>query len=433
MERIGAALTRRLGPLQERNFRRLWIGQTTSAAGDGMTGVALTFAVLALGRSAADLGLVLASFMVPRVVFMLVGGVWADRLPRKGIMIGADLVRAAAQVVLAVTAFTASQELWIFMLASFASGAASAFFQPASTGLIPQTVSAQRLQQANATLNLSQSTAFMVGPIVSGMVVAFAGAGWVFAFDAATFLVSAAFLASLHVPAAGRMERRTFLRDLADGWNEVASRRWLVASLGAFAFGNLAFAGFFVLAPVTIDRLYGGASDWGLLMGLFGLGGLLGGALSLRWRPRRPLVATFGLLLVAPAMLLLLSATPPLAALAAGMVAFSGAVAFVNTVWHTTVQEQVPAESLSRVSSYDWMVSLLIFPAGSALAGPLADALGPRTALIAFAALAGIPVALVLLVPAVRSVRRRNQEETQAEEQEAEAAEQAAEPESAAA
>jgi MFS family permease len=433
MERIGAALTRRLGPLQERNFRRLWIGQTTSAAGDGMTGVALTFAVLALGRSAADLGLVLASFMVPRVVFMLVGGVWADRLPRKGIMIGADLVRAAAQVVLAITALTASQELWIFMLASFASGAASAFFQPASTGLIPQTVSAQRLQQANATLNLSQSTAFMVGPIVSGMVVAFAGAGWVFAFDAATFLVSAAFLASLHVPAAGRMERRTFLRDLADGWNEVASRRWLVASLGAFAFGNLAFAGFFVLAPVTIDRLYGGASDWGLLMGLFGLGGLLGGALSLRWRPRRPLVATFGLLLVAPAMLLLLSATPPLAALAAGMVAFSGAVAFVNTVWHTTVQEQVPAESLSRVSSYDWMVSLLIFPAGSALAGPLADALGPRTALIAFAALAGIPVALVLLVPAVRSVRRRNQEQTQAEEQEAEAAEQAAEPESAAA
>jgi predicted MFS family arabinose efflux permease len=271
-------------------------------------------------------------------------------------------------------------------------------------------VSAERLQQANATLNLSQSTAFMVGPIVSGMVVAFAGAGWVFAFDAATFLVSAAFLASLHLPASGRMERRTFLRDLADGWNEVASRRWLVASLGAFAFGNLAFAGFFVLAPVTVDRLYGGASDWGLLMGLFGLGGLLGGALSLRWRPRRPLVASFGVLLVAPAMLLLLSATPPLATLAGGMIVFSAAIAFVNTVWHTTVQEQVPSESLSRVSSYDWMVSLLIFPAGSALAGPLADALGPRTALTAFAALSGIPVVLVLLVPAVRAVRRRDVE-----------------------
>jgi predicted MFS family arabinose efflux permease len=145
-------------------------------------------------------------------------------------------------------------------------------------------------------------------------------------------------------------------------------------------------------------------------MGLFGLGGLLGGALSLRWRPARPLVATFGLLLLAPAMLLLLSITPPLGALAVGMIGFSGAIAFVNTVWHTTVQEQVPPESLSRVSSYDWMVSLLIFPAGSTLAGPLADALGARAALTAFAALAGIPVLLVLLVPAVRAVRRRELE-----------------------
>jgi MFS family permease len=372
-----------------------------------MTGVALTFAVLALGRSAADLGLALASFMVPRVVFMLVGGVWADRLPRRGIMIGSDLVRAGAQAALAVAAFTATGELWIFMAASFASGAASAFFQPASTGLIPQTVSPSRLQQANATLALSQSSAFMVGPIVSGLLVAFAGAGWVFAFDAVTFLVSAVFLASLRIPSAGRMERRTFVRDLADGWHEVVSRRWLVASLGAFAFGNLAFAGFFVLGPVTIDRLYGGASDWGLLMGLFGFGGLVGGALSLRWRPRRPLVATFGFLLLAPLMLLLLSLTPPFVALAVGMVGFSSSIAFVNTVWHTTVQEQVPAESLSRVSSYDWMVSLLIFPAGSALAGPMADAFGARSALLAFSALAGIPVLLVLLVPAVRAVRRR--------------------------
>jgi MFS family permease len=401
-------MANRLGPLQEPNFRKLWMGQTTSAAGDGMTGVALTFAVLALGRSAADLGLVLASFMVPRVVFMLIGGVWADRLPRRGIMIGADLLRAVAQVVLAAAAFTGTGQLWIFMVASFASGAASAFFQPASTGLIPQTVSPGRLQQANATLNLSQSTAFMVGPIVSGMVVAFAGSGWVFAFDAVTFLASAAFLASLRVPSAGRMERRTFARDLADGWNEVASRRWLVASLAAFAFGNLAFAAFFVLGPVTVDRLYGGASDWGLLMGLFGFGGLVGGALSLRWRPTRPLVATFGILLLAPAMLLLLSTTPPLAALAAGMVAFSGSIAFVNTVWHTTVQEQIPPEAISRVSSYDWMISLLIFPAGSALAGPMADALGAQPALLAFAALAGIPVLLVLLVPSVRAVRRRD-------------------------
>lgn len=396
-----------MGALRAPNFRKLWIGQTTSALGDGMTGVALAFAVLAVSGSAADLGVVLAAFMVPRVVFMLVGGVWADRLPRRGIMIGADLVRAGAQAWLAVAIVAGDPQLWVFILASIASGTASAFFQPASTGLIPETIGPDRLQQANAMLNLSHSVAIMAGPIISGMVVAVAGAGWVFAFDAATFAVSAASLASLRVPAVTRMQPDSFLRDLAVGWREVVSRRWLTASLAAFAFGNLAFAGFFVLAPVTIDRQYGGAADWGLLMGCFGLGGVAGGALSLRWRPARPLVATFAVLLAAPAALALLSMMPPLAVLAAGVAVFATGTAVANTVWHTTVQQQVPAESLSRVSSYDWMVSLLIFPLGSALAGPLADALGVRMALLAFAALAGGPVSMVLLSPAVRAVRRR--------------------------
>jgi predicted MFS family arabinose efflux permease len=299
-------------------------------------------------------------------------------------------------------------ELWTFMLVAIVSGAASAFFQPASIGLIPQTVSAARLQQANALLNLSQSTAFMVGPVVSGLLVAAIGAGWVFAFDAVTFAVSALFLALLRVVEGERAARGSFLADLSAGWREVAGRRWLVASLAAFAFGNLAFAAFFVLGPVVMARSYAGATDWGLLMGLFGFGGLAGGALALRWRPGRPLVATFGVLLVAPAGLLLLSVVPPLAVLAAGMVGFAAATALANTIWHTTLQQQVPAASISRVSSYDWMVSLLIFPLGAAVAGPLADAVGPRTTLLAFAALAGIPLALVLGVPSVRAIRRRD-------------------------
>lgn len=399
---------RRAGPLREANFRRLWIGQTTSSLGDGMTGVALAFAVLAVSGSAADLGIVLAAFMIPRVVFLLVGGVWADRLPRRGIMIGADLVRAAAQGALAIAIFSGGAELWVFVVASVASGAASAFFQPASTGLIPETVSPERLQQGNAMLNLSQSVAFMAGPVVSGIVVAAIGAGWVFTFDAVSFVISAAFLGRLRLPAARPLPRSTFLRDLADGWREVASRRWLVVSLAAFAFGNLAFAAFFVLAPVLVQREYGGAADWGLLMGSFGLGGLVGGALALRWQPARPLIASFAVLLAAPAALVLLGATPPLVVLTAGVVVLATGTALTNTLWHTTVQQQVPAESLSRVSSYDWMVSLLIFPLGSALAGPMADAFGVRFTLLLFAALSGVPVALALLSPSVRDVRRRD-------------------------
>jgi len=135
-----------------------------------------------------------------------------------------------------------------------------------------------------------------------------------------------------------------------------------------------------VLAPVTIDRLYAGASDWGLLMGCFGLGGLIGGVLALRWHPDRPLIAVFTVLLAAPGALVLLGTTPPFAILAAGVVVFAIGTALTNTLWHTTVQQQVPPASLSRVSSYDWMVSLLIFPIGSALAGPMGYR--PRCAIV---------------------------------------------------
>jgi MFS family permease len=398
----------RLGPLQERNFRRLWIGQTTSAVGDSLSLVAITFAVLAVRGSATDLGFVLAANMIPRVVFLLVGGVWADRLPRRSLMVAADAVRAAAQVGLAVAVLGGGADLWVFVLASVASGAASAFFMPAATGLIPQAVSEERLQQGNALLNLSQSTAFMAGPIVSGLLVAAVGAGWVFAIDGATFAVSAGSLLLLHLRPVPSPVRRPFTAELADGWREVVARRWLVISLAAFTFGNLAYAALFVLGPVLMDRQFNGAADWGLLMGCFGFGGLLGGAIALRWRPSRPLLATFAVLLAAPVALLLLAVTPPLAALAIGMVVLAAATSIANTLWHTTIQQQVPADSISRVSSYDWMVSLLIFPVGSALAGPFADAASVGSALVLFAALAGVPVALVLLAPSVREVRRRD-------------------------
>jgi MFS family permease len=394
--------TDRWGPLREANFRRLWIGQSTSAVGDGVTGVALTFAVLGVTGSATDLGLVLAAFMLPRVVFLLVGGVWADRVPRRLIMLGADLVRAAAQAALAGAFLTGTASLPVFLAVAATSGAASAFFVPASIGLVPQAVSPGRLQQGNALLNLSQSSASLMGPVLSGLLVVSIGPGWIFAFDAVTFVVSAVALAMLRLDALPPLEARPFLADLAAGWREVASRSWLVASLAGFAFVNLAFAGFFVIAPLVVERAYGGAPDWGLLMAAFGLGGLLGGAAALRWSPARPLVAVFAVLLAAPLCLVLLAAMPPLALLLVGVVAFASATAFANTTWHTTLQRQVPPASISRVSSYDWMASLVFFPAGAALAGPIAEATSPTLALAGFAAASGLALVATLVVPSVR-------------------------------
>jgi MFS family permease len=340
--------------------------------------------------------------MLPRVVFLLVGGVWADRVPRRLIMLGADLVRAAAQAALAGAFLTGTASLPVFLTVAAASGAASAFFVPASIGLVPQAVSPDRLQQGNALLNLSQSSASLMGPVLSGLLVVSIGPGWIFAFDAVTFVVSAVALAMLRLDPLPPLEARPFLPDLAAGWREVASRSWLVASLAGFAFVNLAFAGFFVIAPLVVDRGYGGAPDWGLLMAAFGLGGLLGGAAALRWSPARPLVAVFAVLLAAPLCLVLLAAMPPLALLLVGVVAFASATAFANTIWHTTLQRQVPPASISRVSSYDWMASLVFFPAGAALAGPIAEATSPTLALAGFAAASGLALVATLAVPSVR-------------------------------
>jgi len=402
------ARPRDLGPLRERNFRLLWLGRSTSMLGDSLGFVAMAFAVLAISRSGTELGLVVATYSASSVAFLLVGGVVADRLPRRAVMIAADVVRGIAQLALAVAVLTGTATLPLFLLVALASGSATGFFQPASTALVPQAVSPERLQQGNAMLNLSGSTAQLFGPVLSGILVATVGAGWVFALDALSFGISAAALASLRLRPVPRAEHGSFLSDFRAGWREVVRRPWLPPSLVTFTFVNLAFAGFLVLGPIAMAASYDGARDWGFVVAMFGLGGLIGGGTALRWRPSRPLVAVFLLLALNPLRLLVLSATPPLLVVLAFVLVASASMTLGDTLWHTTLQQQVPAASLSRVSSFDWMVSLLFFPVGAALAGPVADALGPANATLAFAIVATIPCLLVVAVPAVRAVRRRD-------------------------
>jgi Na+/melibiose symporter-like transporter len=188
------------GALAERDFRLFFTGYLTSYFGSQMVPVAVTFAVLNSGGTAADVGYVLAAETVPLVVFLLVGGVIADRLPRRAVMIGADLLRTVSQGLLAALLLTGRPALWEFMVLLAVTGAGQAFFTPAMTGLIPQVVSAARLQQANALNGLSQSLGAVAGPAISGVLVAAVGPGWAVAADAATYLVSAYCLARVSVP-----------------------------------------------------------------------------------------------------------------------------------------------------------------------------------------------------------------------------------------
>jgi len=396
----------RLGPLQERPFRLLWLGRTSSAIGDALIPVALTFAVLdELNGSAGELGLVLAAFTASRVAFTLAGGVWADRLQRRLVMIACDVVRAAVELFTFAMLLSGAMELWMFAATAALFGAASAFFGPASTGLVAETVSRPRLQQANALLALSESGTNIFGPAASGLLVATVGPAWVFAIDGATFVVSAAFLLAVRIAGRVRPPQQRFFPDLAAGWKEVTARPWLWASLMAFSLSNVCNATFYVLGPVVFADELGGASDWGLAMAIGACGGLAGSAVALRWRPSRPLVAAF--VVWAATALPPLTLVEPFPAVVVGIAAalsFAG-ITLGNAIWEANLQRQIPGEVLSRVSSYDWLVSLVFMPLGFALAGPLADAVGLDATLLAAAAVAFVVHLAVLALPTARAMR----------------------------
>ena len=189
------AIPAALAPLSERDFRLLWLGQSVSAIGDSLMPVALAFATLSITRSASALGAVLAVSTLARAFALPAAGVWADRLPRQLVMLTSDGVRAAVHAVIGVLLITGHAQLWHLILNALVFGFAGGFFLPASTALVPQTVSAERLQQANALMGLSRSLTSVGGPAISGILVAVIGPGWVFVVDAATFVVSAVSLA----------------------------------------------------------------------------------------------------------------------------------------------------------------------------------------------------------------------------------------------
>ena len=397
---------RRLGPLEERPFRLLWVGQTLSAAGDALVPVALAFAVLGLTGSATDLGLVLAASFVARVVFLLAGGVWADRLPRRRVMLAADVFRAAVHAAIAVLLLTGSVEVWHLIVAGALTGIASAFFTPASTGVVPETVSAARLQQANALMSISRRSVAIFGPAASGVLVAAFGPGWVFALEAASFFVSAAFLAALPLRATPPAVRRAFLRELGEGWREVRSRTWVWAGLLCFSLSNVAVATFFVLGPVVADRELGGAADWGLVLTGGAVGGVLGGVVAIRFRPRHPLRVAFPVIVLCALQLVALVPPLPVLALAVTGALALGAIDLANALWTTVLQERIPRHQLSRVSAYDWMVSYVFMPVGYTVAGPLAGELGVDATLALAAALCAMASVGMLAIPSVRNLPR---------------------------
>ena len=397
------SIRHRLGALQEQRFRLLWTAQSFSSLGDSMVLVAVPFAALQIGGSPTAVGLVFAANLVPRIALMLVGGVWADRLPRQHVMIAADLIRGLGQAAGAFVLLTGVAELWQLAFIAAIHGSGAAFFTPAASGFIPETVSQPRLQQANALIGISRNVFAVVGPALAGILVHAFGPGWVYGIDAVTFALSASFLVRL--PAGRpRTAHKKFMADLVEGWRQVTARSWVWASILYFAVWNFATAAFLVLGPVVSDRELGGARDWGLILSGGAIGSVVGSLLALRLRPRRPLF--IGYLLISGAALqpiLLVRPFPVLVIAAAGFLAWV-TLAFTLTLWQTALQERIPREALSRVVSYDWLGSLVLMPVGFVVAGPLAEAIGIDATLWLAAGLLFFSSVAVALVPGVRRI-----------------------------
>lgn len=406
--RITAVFADYLGVLGERDFRLLYIGRVISITGDKVAPVALAFAVLGLTGSPADLGFVLSARVVAMVALLLIGGVWADRLPRRGVLIGSDLLRFATQGVTAVLLLGGWASVWQLVVLQAAAGSGQAFFRPASTGLIPDIVSKARLQQGNALLGISEQATTVLGPAIAGVVVATIGSGWAIGLDAASYAVSALFLFGLRLDESGRKRAGgSFAMELAEGWRAFRSRSWLVALVAEYALYHFAvFAPFYVLGPTVAARDLGGAAAWATILAVYGVGAIVGGAAALRLRPERPLVvvSTLFLLDAPPLAALALSDSVPL--IAATALLAGAASGYAAAVWETTLQQSVPAEALSRVSSYDWLGSMALLPLGYAAVGPAAEWLGVGATLLIGATLQTASVPALLANRSVRDVHR---------------------------
>ncbi len=392
-----------------RDFRLLWLSQAFSTVGDRLVLVALALYVNRIGTP-TDVGLVLAANMVPLVALLLLGGVWADRLPRHRVMVVTDVARGGLHALLAVLILTGEAQIWQIVVIEALFGAAEAFFRPAYTGLVPQTVPGALLQEAQAANYLTYNLASFVGPAVATALVLTAGAGAAFAVDAATFAASAALLLRVRPRESGeRAARRAMLAEVAEGWHEIRRRPWVWTTVGSASLGlMLALSPFQALGPAIADDVYGQAAVFGVVNAMFGAGAVGGSFVALRWRPARPLLWGFAMTLPWGVNFFAFALGLPLVALAPFSLASGIGISLFSVWWETALAGHIPPGALSRVSAFDWMGSLGLAPIGFLLAGPIAAGAGARETLLAGAAIALVITVAAMCTPAVRGLRQPN-------------------------
>ncbi|MFJ2092211.1 MFS transporter [Streptomyces sp. NPDC087901] len=397
---------------RNQQFALLASARAVSVLGSGFARVALAFAVLALpGAGPGRLSLVLACQAVPQLALVLLGGVIADRMSRSRLMAMADVVGAVAYGGLAVLVLAGHAPLLLMCVLAVAAGTATALFAPAMDGMVPLVVPAEQLQQANGSLRVSTNISLLLGLALSGVTVAWLGAGWALALNALSFVISAVLTSLLAIGERPRKQSSGWA-DLREGWREFSSRQWLWAVVCQCTIVVAALnANVGVLGPLAAEHHLGGARAWAVIVAAQALGAVAGAGLAARVRVERPILVAVLAMLPSAVPIVLLGLGAPVWLIAVAMFGSGVSSDVFGVLWSTTMQREVPEEALSRVSSYDWFGSLAFAPLGLLLAGPAAAAWGTDRMLFVCAALIVAATLGALLVPQVRTLRSPAQAE----------------------
>ncbi len=400
-------------PLHLPSFRWYVAGRTAVMLGNAIAPVALAFAVLDLTGSARDVGLVVAAQSITRVVFLLLGGVLADRLPRHLLLVGSCTAAGLIQGVVAAAILSGRATITLLVGLAALSGTMSAVSLPCSMAMVPQTVPVAMLRQANALARLFSNSALVAGGALGGVIVVAVGPGWGLVVDAASFVVAAGCYARVRLVRAAppAQAQEGFLRQVREGWSEFCSRTWLWVVVLQFALLNaVGSAVLTVLGPVIADETFGRRA-WGFIVAAEAVGFLVGGYLAMRHQPRRALAFGVGLMLTAALLPLGLAVDASVPLLLAAMFVIGVATEQFTVAWDVSMQENIPADRLARVYSLDALGSFVAIPVGQLAAGPIASEAGLRATLLGGAVLIVVPTLAAVSTRSVRSLERHGDRE----------------------
>ncbi|MET9611267.1 MFS transporter [Kitasatospora indigofera] len=396
-------------PLWDRRFTLYFVARAVSLVGDAMMPVAAALAVGAL-YGISGVGAVLGVWTGTVVALVLFGGVLADRIGARRMMVGADLARVLTQGVLAAAFFAGTPPFWLLVTMAALAGAATAMFQPGVNGMVP--LVAREPQRANATLKVADALAQLLGPALAGLLITLTGAGAVYAIDGATFLLSALCLGLIRLAPAdtgvdsAAHSGSSLRRDLRQGWQEFRARTWMWAVILIWmGYGVLLFGPLVPLSSALVGARLG-PNAYGLAVSFLGVGTVLGGLLALRVRPARPLAAGAAAMALYTVLPLCVALGASLPVLLACHVLGGAAWAFWSVMWATSVQTHTPPTVLNRVTAYELAGSVSGIALGQILAGPATALASPERLLLVSAGACLAGCAALFATPAIRGLRR---------------------------